>query len=113
MSQRGALLIEVVVALAITSLVGVAALHFGQASVGLTAEMALREQELRRADQLLLAYSMATAAELDQRIGSQNLGPYLVRVQRPDPELYRVSVSKLTRPDAELLVTVVYRRQAP
>lgn len=108
-SRSGALLLEVLVALAIAALAGAAALQVGHGALDAAAAMAQREQELQRADRLLALYALATRTELDQRIGQQALPGFVMRVQRPDPLLYRLSVAAADRPDAELLVTVVFR----
>ena len=110
MNRHGTLLLEVVAALWILALAGVAGLQLTRAAVGRSAATIVREHELRAAERLLLASLLATSQELDQRIGIQRQGPFLVTVQRPVPGLYRVSVARVDFPDVELLVTVAYRR---
>lgn len=113
MNNRGAILLEVVVALWIVSLAGLAAIQLSRAVMADLQEMHMRERELRAADHLLYTYSLATTLELDQRIGGQRMGRFAVTVQRPSPGLYRVAVARAAAAEVELLVTVVYRKAAP
>ena len=108
-SRRGVVLLEVIVALAITGLAGAAAVRLVAASLRDEAAMRERELRLRHAEQLLFAYTMANRDQLDQRIGERTTRGFIVEVQRPVRELYRISVREPRPADAELLATVVYR----
>ncbi len=112
-NERGALLLETVVALAIFALAAVTALNL----LLQVSDSDRRVQELERRivdeERLLSAYTLLTRDDLDRRLGARRVGPYLVEVQRPQPTLYRVAVGDSARAD---LVTLVYRpenRRAP
>lgn len=109
MNERGIVLLEVLVALAVLALVGMAALGLMRVAIESQQLLAGREQELRQADRLLTAYTLLTRSELDQRIGAQRIGSYLLHVERPDRVLYRIAISDTIAQQTELLVTVVYR----
>jgi hypothetical protein len=70
-----------------------------------------RERELADEDRLLSAYTLLARPDLDRRLGIRDVGPYLVKVQRPEPTLYRVALSRGQAPDVEDLVTVVFRQE--
>ncbi len=77
----------------------------------LDTESGLRERERRfdRADRLLAGMSLLAAVDLDRKIGNHPAGEFRVGVQRPEPSLYRISISDTVPVPHELLVTVVYR----
>lgn len=108
-AERGAALLEALVALAILAAAGLSVV--GQLQAALQSEHALRDREARyvRADRFLAAMSLLTAADLDRRIGDHRVGEFVARVQRPEPLLYRLSLSDTVPASGELLVTVVYR----
>ena len=110
-NRRGAALFEAIVALAIVATAGVSAARFVVEAIHAEAALARREEDQFEADRLLAATSMLRAEELAQRLGARNVGDFVVDVQRPKPELYRIAVGD--EGGIELLVTVVYRRSEP
>ncbi len=109
LSERGAALLEVLVAVAILATAGIAVLELSSASIRAMAEAQDREQVLGDEERLLAAHTLLGKRELDQRLGIREAGAYLVEIQRPEPALYRISVRRLEIPAVEDLVTVVYR----
>jgi hypothetical protein len=109
--ERGAVLLELVVALAVLSLTGVGLVELVAAHTRALGAAHERERELWDEDRLLAAYSILTRGELDQRLGSREVGAYVVTVQRPEAALYRIAISRGVAPMVEDLVTVVYRRR--
>lgn len=105
--SRGAALLEVLAAVAILGIAGLAFLELLGAGTRAEAGARMRERELADAERLVAAWSLLTARELDQRLGRRNVGPYIVGVQRPERGLYRIAIE---RGHIEELVTVVYRR---
>ena len=107
--DRGVALIEILAAVAI---LGVAGLALGELVAGGTRAVAVtgqRERELADEERLLTAWSLLRREELDQRIGDHVVGPYVVRIQRPERGLYRLAVERSLAPGVEELVTVVWR----
>jgi len=98
--NRGATLIEVLVALVILAVVGMSLLCLANEALRLSSSAREKEYSLVDQERLLTAYALLTRHELDQRLGERRIGPYLVTVQRPEPTLYRISVGEL--------VTVTY-----
>jgi hypothetical protein len=105
-NARGAVLLEVLAAVAIFASAAVT-------TVGLLAQLAdgtRRAQEAERAvadqERLLTAYWLLTRDDLDRRLGPRAVGLYVVEVQRPEPDLYRVSVGDSAGPE---LVTLLHR----
>ena len=111
-SERGVILLEVLVALSIlaTAVVSLVALH--DAGLRAQARAAAEEAVVTDADRLLTALSLLTGAEYTQRLGTHPVGPYLVDIQRPEPGLFRIGLRLAAEPASELLATVVYRPEA-
>ena len=107
--RRGVILLETMVALAILSSAIVVLVGLARAGADSDARVAQEERLTADADRLLTALTLLTAPEFDQRLGRRQLGPYVVEIQRPEPGLYRVSLSSVDAPAVELLTTVVYR----
>ena len=107
--RAGFTVLEVLAALAIVSVTGAAAVGVTSATVRAVAVAELREREMEIADRLLSAHSLLNAPDLDRRLGTRELGDYIVRVERPYPRLYRVSVMLAASPARDLLATVLYR----
>lgn len=109
LDRRGVALLEAMIALAILSSAGIATVSL--VAAGLRSERGSRERELtiRIADRVLAASTLLSRSDLDQRLGERTAGDLLVRVSRPEPTLYRISVADGARPELDLIVTVVYR----
>ena len=113
-SERGVVLLEVLVALTVLSVGALALVE--SVDAGLQAERRDRQREavLASEERLLSAMTLLRRAELDQRLGRRPIGEFIVDVQRPEPTLYRIGVLQSDAPTVEDLVTVVYRqRPAP
>ena len=108
-SERGVVLLEVLVALVVLATVGIALAEL--AGAGLRGERDAREREMRLAaeERVLAALTLLTRSELDQRIGRRQIGEFVTDIQRPEPTLYRIAVLERRSPQVEDLVTVVYR----
>lgn len=111
--ERGMVLLEVVVALAILSLAGLGLIELVAAHTNALGRAATRERVLWDEERLLTAHVLLQTSDLDLRLGTRDIGPYVVTVQRPEPHLYRVGVGRRQTPPVEDLVTVVYRRGSP
>ncbi len=108
MDARGAVLLEVLAALTIMAFAGVSTLT-------LLSQLAASEERaeatalrLTDEDRLLTAYTLLRREELDRLLGTRAVGRYLVEVQRPRPDLYRIAIGDSTAAD---LMTLVYRRE--
>ena len=108
-NERGIALLEVLIALAILSIGGLAAVAMVDSAVRAQSEMTTRENAVVTASRVMAALSLLKANELTQRIGDHRLGEFTVHVSRPQPALYRVDLSEASAPGQEILVTVVYR----
>jgi len=110
--DAGVALLEVLVALGIVSAAGLAAVTLLGAGLRAEHDARLRERTLAAQERVLAATTLLTRAELDQRIGSQEIGEFVVRIQRPERTLYRIAIG-LKAAHVEDLVTVVYRGDVP
>lgn len=109
MNQQGVALIEVLAALVILGTAGVSTLAYVSALGAHQERSIAREAEMVRADHLLSQLSLLTAQELAQRIGVRTVDSFAVWIDRPRPDLYRVGLASVERPEAELLVTLISR----
>jgi hypothetical protein len=104
-------LLEVLVAVAVLATAGLAVVATASESVRAIAFAETRERELADEERLLAAYTLLAKADLDGRLGTLDAGRYVVRVERPEAQLYRISVRRTEAPHVEDLVTVVYRAE--
>ncbi|PYP63763.1 MAG: hypothetical protein DMD37_05090 [Gemmatimonadetes bacterium] len=114
--NRGIALLEVLAAVAILGVAGIALVELVAGGTRAVATARAREQELGDEDRLLAAYTLLRREDLDRRLGDREVGPYVVNVQRPERTLYRIAIRRKEAPQVEELVTVVYRaevRRAP
>ena len=110
--DHGVALVEVLVALLILSLAGLAAVGLVTEALRSEHEAAARERALSSAERVLAAATLLTKSELDKRIGRSIVGDLLIDVQRPEQTLYRIAVLRPESSQVEELVTVVYRPAA-
>ncbi len=108
-TDRGIALLEVLIALAILSIGGLATVAVVDSAIRSQADMALRENETATASRVLAALSLLKANELTQRLGNHDIGEFVADISRPEPALFRIGLSEERAPEAEILVTVVYR----
>jgi prepilin-type N-terminal cleavage/methylation domain-containing protein len=106
-SRHGFALIEVLVALAILGMAGLALVEVGAQSLVTLDRVREVEQRLVDQDRLLSAYALLDRRDLNTRVGWRRVGPYDVVVNRLDFTLFQVSIGMASGP-AEL-TTIVYR----
>lgn len=109
MNRSGVALMEAVMALMILSSAVVSTLGVVTALGRATVRLEQRERELARAERVLIASSLLTRQELEQRLGVRRVGDFYVWVDRPEPELFRIGVAPALLPSRELLATLVHR----
>ncbi len=112
-TERGVVLLEVLAAVVILGVAGLALVELVGAGTRAVAVAREREGELADEERLLAAWTLLKRDELDQRIGDRTVGPYVVRVQRPERGLYRIAIQRKEAAGVEDVVTVVYRAEAP
>lgn len=108
--QAGFTLIEVVVAMVVATTAFAA---FAGAVLG--ADRAYerarsREAEIESASQFLNRVALWSTEEYDARLGDRSQGSWVLRILRPGPALYQITLSDGTS-GALLLETAVYRPQ--
>ena len=113
-AERGAVLLEVIVALAMLTLAGGSLIRLVTETERTLGETRSREETLLEADRTLAGLALLTRDDLDRRIGIHPAGRFEAEIRRPTPTLYRVAVRADEPGRPELLVTVVHRpRPAP
>ena len=110
--DRGVALLEVLAAVAILGVAGLALVELVAGGTRAVATARARELELGDEDRLMTAYTLLRRQDLDRRLGNRDVGPYVVNVQRPEKTLYRVVIRRKEAIGVEDLVTVVYRAEA-
>jgi len=113
MNRQGVVLLEVLIAIAILSMIGVSSAGVVAASLEAETRLHTREVELAAAADLLTAMSLLSREELGQRIGMREVAGFAVWVDRPEPSLFRVGIAPAEKPAAELISTLVYRPAEP
>ena len=110
-ARSGMTLLEVLVALAILGVAG--ATTIGLASESWRAVRAAREadESLREASAFFDAVALWPREDLDRHLGDRAQGPWRMRVDRPTPTLYVVTLADSTRGLA-ILETSLFRPEA-
>ena len=108
-TDRGVALIEVLAAILLLAVAGLALADLVGEELRSVAADRRRETALADEERLLGALSLLTRPDLDRRLGTWALGPYLVQVQRPERTLYRIALARADAAKIEDLATVVYR----
>ena len=101
-------LLEVLAALTILGLVMLPMMELFSGAASAWSRAVERERRIADEERLLSAHALLSSNDLDRRIGARDIGPYVLTITRPEPELYRVSVGT-TGVLREDLVTVVRR----
>jgi len=104
-NDGGMALLEVLVALVIIGTAAIALIELEDEALSATAAARKREQEVLDADRLVTAYTLLNRTDLDQRLGDRIVGHYVVNVQRPERDLYRIEIGHL--------ITLVYKPEPP
>lgn len=110
-AERGAALLEAVLALAILATAGVAAAGMGAEAARAVERVREADREMRRAGALLEAVALWPREDLDRHLGDRRQGAWGLRVERPSSTLYVVVLSDSTG-GRELLRTSLYRPAA-
>lgn len=109
--QRGAALLETIVALTILTVAGAAAVVMASESARAIQHAREADAEMRAASAFFDAVALWTREDLDRRLGERPQGPWRLRIDRPIPTLY-VVVLRDTIGGAEVLRTSLYRPEA-
>lgn len=107
LNRRGVALLEVLVALAVLGVAGLALVEVSAQSLRILDHAQTVERRVADEDRLLAAYTLLSRQDLGQRAGRHRVGPYDVRVERLDFTLFRITVGPAGEPAD--LTTVVYR----
>jgi type II secretory pathway component PulK len=108
---RGAALLEALVALALLGTVASAAAWSATESLRAVQRMHAREQEQRLAARFFTAVSLWPREDLDRHLGDRPQGPWRLRIARPIPAVYTVTLSDTVSGGVVLLQTALYREE--
>ena len=89
---RGAVLLEVVIALALLATVGSGAAWLASESIRTVSRVHEEEHRIRSAARLLTAVSLWPRDDLDRHLGTTRQGPWRLRVARSEPILYTITL---------------------
>lgn len=107
-SIRGAALLEALVALALLGTVGSAAAWSATESLRAVQRMHARESEQRAAERFFTSVSLWPRDDLERHLGDHPQGRWRLRVDRPMPTVFAVSLRDSSS-HAVLLQTALYR----
>lgn len=111
-TRAGVVLLEVIVALTILSVAGAALAVLASESAAAVRRAREASLETQRASAFLDAVALWPRADLDRHLGDRVEGPWRLRIDRPLPTLYTVTLADSgTR--AVLLRTALFRPEAP
>ena len=110
-TERGVVLLEVLVAVVVLATAGIGLVELIGSGLRAEREARLREGTLATEERLLSAVTLLNRKELDQRIGRRRIGEFIVDVQRPERTLYRIALLQESSAQVEDLVTIVYRAE--
>jgi type II secretory pathway pseudopilin PulG len=107
--RAGFALLDALIALAILGTAGLSLVALVRSGLDGERRAQAQELELAAASRVLMAMTLLTRSDLDQRIGRHPVGEFVVDVERPERTLYRIALGNADGAGAELLVAVVYR----
>lgn len=108
MTERGAVLLEVMVALAVLAMIGSAAAWQASEAIATVQRTHQREREVRAANRLLTAVSLWPRDDLDRHLGSTKQGVWRLRIDRPAPTVYAITLAD-SATGTVLLATALFR----
>lgn len=111
-NRPGVVLFEVIVALSILIIAGLTAAVWVQETVLAVDHARHGATEVRAASDYLDLIALWPREDLDRHLGDRREGAWTVRVDRPTPTLYTVTVKDSTGART-LLRTAVYRAEGP
>lgn len=109
-SRRGMTLLEVLVALAILATAATAVLGLARQSWRTVQSARDADRSLLHASAFLDAVALWPREDLDRRLGDREQTPWRMRIDRPLPTLYVVTLADSSGRDT-LLVTSLYRAE--
>ena len=110
--RRGAVLLEALVALVIMASAGAAVAALSVESGQAVQRARSTEAELRRADAFFAIVALWPREDLDRHLGERHQGSWRLRVERPSPTIYAITLTDSLGARA-LLRTVLYRPEPP
>ena len=105
----GAVLLEVIVAMVLLASAGLAAVSMAAEAAGAVSRARQAEVRTEQGSRFMDAVSLWTRADLDRRLGDRRQGPFILRLERPDPELYTAALADSATGHV-LLSTSLFRR---
>jgi type II secretory pathway pseudopilin PulG len=104
----GAVLLEVIVAMVLLASAGLAAVSMAAEAVGAVSRAREAEVRTAQASRFMDAVSLWTRADLDRRLGDRREGPFTLRLEHPEPELYTAALAD-SASGRVLLATSLFR----
>lgn len=109
-NRPGMVLVEVLVGLTILAFGATTMVALAGASLEAVSRADDADREMRRADALLQAVALWPRADLDRHLGDRREGSWRMRVDRPAPTLYSVTLTD-TLTGRVLLHTALFRAE--
>ena len=110
--RSGGALLEVIVAMTIIATAGLAIVAGAREAVHVVERARTADRQLARASAFLEVVALWPREDLDLRLGERIQGEWRLRIERPLPTLYTVSLIKEATGE-EILQTSLYRVRAP
>lgn len=110
-TRCGMVLLETIVALTILAVGGLSVMTLAVSSLAAIERARIADESSQQANQFLDAVSLWTRADLDRHLGDRPEGPWRLRIERPGPTLYIVSLRDSST-NRSLFTTSLYRVEA-
>ena len=107
-AKKGIALLEALVAITILTIAGAGAVALATQATEAVRRARNADAQSRAGSAFLDAVALWSREELDRRLGDRRQGPWILRIDRPWPELYVVSLRDSLR-SQELLRTSLFR----
>src|SRR5688572_10849580 len=88
--RRGAVLLEVIVALAILSIAALSAVVLARQASQTVERTRAADERMRMASAFMDVVSLWPREDLDRHLGNRRQGPWVLYIDRPAPILYRI-----------------------
>jgi type II secretory pathway pseudopilin PulG len=110
--RRGAVLLEVVIAMVVLAVAGTSAVVMVAQSADAVRRARAADVQVREASAFLHAVALWPREDLDRRLGDREQGDWRLRILRPAPTLYEVTLTDGTG-GRVILRTALHRPAAP
>jgi type II secretory pathway pseudopilin PulG len=109
--QRGIALLEVLIALVLLATIAEAGIRLLLEASDQARRISAAERAIVDESRLLSAITLLSRADLEDRLGIRESGPYKVEISRVSKVIYRIRLTESSDPRWGGLETILYRKE--